>query len=159
MCVGGGGYTQWLVKTIKWNSIIRQCPLKNFSNRAFHFLHPPCSIRMHVGNTCIKVFDSLSERFIICDSTQWKTNQSNNRSIDQSFTHCNNTCYGFLMLPWTWPVTVSLSFNGNWETVIHWLLSFTSSTIWLKIKNKRNIKNSSVLKSMCTSSFWQTSWS
>lgn len=120
-----------------------QCPLKNCSNRAFHFLHPPCSIRMH------RKYMYKGFWFLKWEIHYMRLHTVKNKSI----------CYGFLMLPWTWPVTVSLSFNGNWETVIHWLLSFTSSTFWLKIKNKRNIKNSSVLKSMCTSSFWQTSWS
>lgn len=99
------------------------------------------------------MFDSYSERFIVCYLTQWKTNQPKNRSIDQSFIHCNNTYHGFLVLPWTWPVAVSFSFKGNWDIVHHWLQSFTSSTFRLKIQNKRIMKNSAILKSMWRSFF------
>lgn len=81
---GGGGYTQWLVKTIKWNSIIMQCPLKNFSNRAFHFLHPPCSIRMH------RKYMYKGFWFLKWEISLYATPHSEkqiNQTIDQSINH------------------------------------------------------------------------
>lgn len=82
LCVcGGGGYTQWLVKTIKWNSIIMQCPLKNCSNRAFHFLHPPCSIRMH------RKYMYKGFLFLKWEIHYMRLHTVKNKSIKQSINH------------------------------------------------------------------------